>query len=143
MKTFEFKVSIDLTNSSEVQALNEFINTLGGISPSLVEANAPVTEKPVTVKKKTPKQTEPEEPEEPEEPVAQESPSLLPEETSSEKETTSSAVDLLTLRKLVMEKSGQHRDAMKAKLEALGAANVSSLPETSYDVFLKFLKSLK
>jgi len=46
------------------------------------------------------------------------------------------------VRKLVQENAGAHRDAMKAKLEELGAKNVTTLDPSKFQEFIDYVKGL-
>jgi hypothetical protein len=77
--------------------------------------------------------------------VAAEKETPAKEEVAAEKETPakSSKVTLKQLRELVSEKAANHRDAIKSKLEELGAANTSSLDAADFDDYFTFLNGLK
>lgn len=149
MRPIEIKVSVDLTNDAEREALNAFMAVLGGAQtePSLVKVATPEPLKEEPKKVARPKQYKPvEEPikEEPEQqPAAAPKSEPKQEEPAGEKAKEETTVTLLDLRKMVSERAAGHRDAMKAKLTELGAANVSTLDEDKYSEFHSFLLTLK
>lgn len=127
MNVIKVKFNIDIDNEQQLKSFNAFVQSLkanGGASPMI---EAPVKD----IRAKT-------------EVVAQ------PEATTQQATTTpaspivehTAVKKLDAIRKLISQKAGAHREAMKAKLLELGAPTATDLPVDKYDIFHTFLESL-
>lgn len=147
MKTIEVKLTIDATNSEQVAAFKNMLDAMGG---STELSDAPLKTKPVSKKPVAPvskndglitsapyplKETA----------ASQHTPKKVEEEEAktSETEVDEEAPKLADLRAVQAGKVANHREALKAKLTELGAANLTSLAPEHYAAYLSFLESLK
>ncbi len=130
-------LSVDPTDVNQVAAALALFQKLSGTTASTTAGSAVALETKTakTAVSKTaktvnvPKQDEPE-----------------AEETTTDEDLNGSSqpsVDIDTVRDLVTKKVGANRDAIKAELTKLGAANVPSIKDADLDAFHKFLLKLK
>lgn len=126
MNQVEIKTIIDASNPSHVDALSQFLNSIGGN----VKQTAPEPEGKVSKKESSKKETLAKEKKEQPAPVEE------------KKETPVTSIKIEDVRSLLAKKVDSHRTEVKSKLTSLGANNVSSLKSESYQEFIDFLNSL-
>lgn len=143
-----FNVTVDLSNKTQVEALNEFTKKMsetysgGEEAPEQKPVETSTEQKPATrtrsrksnptpapgpVEEKTQEEPEQENTTEPE-----------PEKEAPKAES----IKVEDVRALLAEKVDDHRMEIKKKLTELGAPNVSALNPEKYGEFMEFLKSL-
>lgn len=146
MSEIKIKFSIDLSDQKSMMAVARMFAGLNGSvtipspdsTPDEPKTPAPV-EDPVPDKtEKKPRKTR----------TPKEEPATLPEEPAPEEEKPEQEEDnrglkIEDVRLLLAQKVNDHRDAVKSKLTALGANNVSSLDASKYGEFVDFLNGLK
>lgn len=133
MNNVEVKVSIDIDSQPEMDALNIFLTSLRGLKAQPVTLTGKIAD---TVKNVAPVKTV-------EQTVAQPAKveTAKPVETASAPNVGGSkGIDYI--RKLIGQKSGTHRQAMKEKLTELGAATATELTVDKYEEFSTFLEAL-
>lgn len=109
----KFEVIIESGDQKHVKAMNAFMKAVSDTATAEPEEKKPAGKKP-----------------------KEEKPAEAPEPAE---ETTITVKDL---RALISKKVEEHRKEIKAKLEELGANNVSSLEEDDYEEFMEFLNDL-
>jgi hypothetical protein len=144
MKIMNVSLTIDVANVKHVEALEILMRTLGDLpmvenlrtepaKPFEINVeqamnggpSKTVTEKATRSRKaKTPQVEEPE------------------ADMQEEEAPTEEKINIATLRALTAEKAATHRAEIKEKLAELGAANVTSIPEESYNEYHDFITSL-
>ena len=133
MNVIKVKVSIDIDNEQQVKCFNAFIAELKSNGGSTAVVEAPVkdiktnVEKAVTETAKTVQTT---------------TASTTTESAPATTATPTGSKKLDAIRKLIAEKAGQHRVAMKAKLAEFGAATATDLVVDKYNEFHDFLEKL-
>ena len=140
------KVEIEI-NGDETAVQSAFAEFL--LKAAKAKSETPKSETP---KNETPKNEEPEtvQPVEEKQVVARkkeakakiEEPKVEEKKAEEKKAEEASGIDINVLRKMVSERAANHRDALKAKLAELGAANVSTLDEAKFEEFHNFLTTL-
>jgi hypothetical protein len=153
MKIMNVSLTIDVANVKQVEALERLMRTLGDlpmVENLIIEAAKPfeinveqamnggpsktVTEKATRSRKaKTPQV---------EEPDAEMAQCPSPADMQEEQAPAEEKINIATLRALTAEKAPTHRAEIKEKLAELGAANVTSIPEESYNEYHDFITSL-
>lgn len=136
MNQVEIKAVIDASNPTHVDALSQFLNSIGGNANQT--KSAPVEEKKETSKKETSKKETPKK----EAPTPIEEKKEQPAPIEKKKETPTTSIKIEDVRALLAKKVDAHRAEVKSKLTALGANNVSSLKTENYQEFIDFLNGL-
>lgn len=134
MSQVKLELVIDASNPSQVEALNSFLRVLGGnvsatqeapVKNIFAEKNQKAAAKKVEdVKVEAPQDVSP------------------AAEATKEETTKESGIKIEDVRALLSKKVANHRDAIKEKLTALDANNVTSLDKKHYQAFNDFLNSL-
>lgn len=141
------KISVDINIGERTEAfLTKLFAGVMTTSYAKCEDRRPQVE--VTASKEAPK-VEPEvkKPSAPAAKPAVSKPVVSPAPSAPAARAASSAADdsnlsITDVRKLLVTKVNAHREAIKAKLEEYGVANVTTLPEENYSEFYTFLNSL-
>lgn len=123
MNQVEIKVTIDVTDQQQVEALNALFATLAGGQP--LKTVSSKTAKPKTEKPKA---------------------DSAPESETQKKEETKTedpGIKIEDVRALLAKKVENNRAEIKTKLTALDAPNVTALDKSKYPEFVEFLNSLK
>ena len=115
----EIRLTVDIENPAEVKAAIEMLRKFMDNTVSCTPAE-----------KKTEKAKSKAEPDPPQAPAAE------------KKVETPSAIKIEDIRAMLAKKVDAHRPAIKTKFTELGSANVTSLKEENYDVFMNFLAAL-
>jgi len=147
-KFVKVEVLIDTTKEEQIKALNNLMVTIGiGANSEAEPAKPAATEsKPKNGTKKT--DAKPADPKPSHEaPETQEASQAGDESKPADvkPETAEAPVKeykIEEVREKLKEKVSEHRSEIKAKLEELGAPNVSSLDPAKYSEFVDFLNSL-
>lgn len=131
--------SIIGSDSSEVKVLEE---QPAEDKPKATRNRSKKTEVPAEANLEAVKDIEVKEPEtvEPEKVPAEEEDDLMGD-TAPEVETAP-AITIVEIRAKVSDKQAVHKEAIRAKLGELGAANVTALKESDYQTFYAFLNTL-
>jgi hypothetical protein len=134
MNVIKVKFNIDIDNEQQLKSFNNFVASLksnGGTSPVI---EAPVKDikakQEATVQQPATQQTT--------KPAAQAS---TPEPGANEGEHTA-VKKLDAIRKLIGLKAGEHREAMKLKLNEYGVSTATDLPVDKYAEFHEYLEKL-
>lgn len=129
MTTIKVEVTIDVTQSTQVDALNRLMCAIAGTKENQVPVEAPKSaQKPVKTKTEPkPADSEPEKTESVEEP----------------KPEAKTSIKIEDVRALLAKKVDNNRPAIKQKLTDLGANNVTSLSPDKYEEFMDYLNSLQ
>lgn len=147
MKIMNVSLTIDVANVKQVEALERLMRTLGDLpmvenlktEPQKVMQVGPGPSTTVTEKATRSRKAKTPQVEEPEAEMAQcPSPADMQEEEAPAEEK----INIATLRALTAKKASTHRAEIKEKLAELGAANVTSIPEESYNEYHDFITSL-
>lgn len=136
MNLIETKFNIDIDNEQQLEAYNAFIKALKGTNGQAPTITAPVKD----IKSNPP---------------AQAATVTHPATTAAATQASAPAIQpaaitapstgsnkLDAIRKLIGEKAGAHREAMKAELTRLGAETATDLTVDNYEGFHKFLEAL-
>jgi hypothetical protein len=147
MKIMNVSLTIDVCNVKQVEALERLMRTLGELpmvetlklEPAKAMQVGPGPSTTATEKATRSRKAKTPQVEEPEAEMAQcPSPADMQEEEAPAEEK----INIATLRALTAEKAATHRAEIKEKLAELGAANVTSIPEESYNEYHDFITSL-
>lgn len=143
MQILEIKVEIDVTNSIQMQAAQQFLAALGGNAcPCAANKQQSTTEAPKEEKPKRKRRTKAEIEADK---VAKAEGEIPKSEDTTEQDSNNTdgvVYKIADVRTKLSEKVNTHRDAVKAKLSELGAKNVSSMKEEDYPEFMEFLNGL-
>ena len=152
----EINLSVDTDNGAELSALTQMLQALAGgtaVAAKTPEAVLTKVEEEKEEPAKAPKRRTSRKKAAPKEEVEKPQQETAPEEEPATKEEvesdalaevgTSDEVTKESLQTLIREKSSKHREALKKKLHSMGGAkNVSTLEETYYAEFHKFMSDL-
>lgn len=137
MSTVKIEAHVDVTNPAQVEALNTFLKSLGGEKqPCETKAALPAKNQKAAAKAAKDVEVKDAEVVAPETPAAQAAAEEAPAENAE------AQIKIEDVRALLSKKVGNHRDAIKEKLTALGANNVTSLDKGKYQEFVDFLNGL-
>lgn len=150
MKTIKIKLDIDTTSAEQLQALNTLLFVIGGTPQEAAPEKTEGEEKP---KKKKAKKVAPvqevEEAEtpEPKKETKKQDPEPTPAPAPKKAAKTEEAADVSEytindIRAKVTEKAPSNRDALKQKLDELGAKNVTTLDPSKFTEFMDFMNGL-
>jgi hypothetical protein len=150
MKIMNVSLTIDVANVKQVEALERLMRTLGDLP--MVENLRTEPAKPFEInveqamnggpsKTVTEKATRSRKAKAPE-PEAEMDQCPTPATMQEEEAPAEEKINIATLRALTAEKAATHRAEIKEKLAELGAANVTSIPEESYNEYHDFITSL-
>jgi len=150
MKIMNVSLTIDVQNPQQVHALKQLMDALGGNETTSAPVQTPTqqaedktavpVEYPVAAKATRTRKAK----------VVSDEPKYLEAEEEQAEEEMAQApgpdpvekVNLATLRALTANKATWHRAEIKKKLEELGAANVTTIPEDKYSEYHDFITSL-
>lgn len=124
--TAEVKLTIDLTNVEQRNLLNALFDLIGTNETTPNKKQEAKAEKAEKAETKTSKNEK------------------APAKAKGEDKPAAKAskIDINSVRALVSMKASSHRQALKAKLNELGAKNVTSLDPAKYGEFTEFLNAL-
>lgn len=128
MNQVEVRVTIDVQDPKQVQALNALFATLAVEQTPQAKPATKTTEKPKVEKPK-------------DEPTKQET--TQTQETQKEEKDDAPEIKIEDVRALLAKKVENNRAEIKTKLTALNAPNVTALDKSKYAEFVDFLNGLK
>lgn len=134
MNLIETKFNIDIDNEQQLEAYNAFIKALKGTNGQSPTITAPVKDIKSNPSAQAITATQPATT------AATQTSAPVAQPAATAPSTGSRKLD--AIRKLIGEKAGAHRDAMKAKLTEFGVETATDLPVDKYDEFHKFLEEL-
>lgn len=132
MNNVEVKVSIDIDNQPEMDALNTFLTSLRGLKAQDVTVKGKIADTVKNVAKSNDLPVN--------QPTQQKTEEVIPYAPKPINPGGGKGIDYI--RKLIGLKSGTHRQVMKEKLTELGAGTATDLSVDKYEEFTTFLESL-
>lgn len=132
MNVIKVKFNIDIDNEQQLKSFNAFVASLksnGGVSP-IIEAPVKDIKAKEVVQQSATQQT-----------TSTAAQASTPEPGAKEGEHTT-VKKLDAIRKLIGLKAGEHREAMKLKLNEYGVSTATDLPVDKYQEFHDYLEKL-
>ena len=146
-KKVQIKVAVDVTNPTELEALNVFLRAIGQnptITGNVQNIDRPAKDlKVVDAEVVKPTKEKPLYIHEPEGNIRKVEEPAEVQEAETPVETQASKYTREEVRSTTTEKAKINKEAVKAALTKLGANNVTSLDESKFDDFMAAIQSIK